>query len=392
MIFHVHYYDKIILLENIDGIITELSMEQYELLKLFNKGYDNESVIKTLLSNETLSKEQVKLLNDNINGFRSICENQDLFLDDNFTETGETGKYYPRVLNLELTDKCNFYCGHCYKEAKIQNKVFLSEKILDKLYSEYAGKIAVLHLTGGEPLLYPKLDKYVRKLSEKFCINITTNGSLVHTWSEEMISKVNNFQISLYGYDEESYEYVTKTKGSFKKVIQTMDRLNELGKFFTIGITLNKVVCDNIEKYITLLKKYNVSKIIFSLAANVGRGKEVSFWNITNGDLEHLVSYMRQNATLKSNYESLSLDDEESTECNENDCTAGRSQITVSEKGKLIYCNVLDHDFFSMGSFEQLEKHVQKGLEVGIFHKKINEYRTCQDCKNHICPLINSNK
>ena len=78
MIFHVHYYDKIILLENIDGIITELSMEQYELLKLFNKGYDNESVIKTLLSNETLSKEQVKLLNDNINGFRSICENQDL--------------------------------------------------------------------------------------------------------------------------------------------------------------------------------------------------------------------------------------------------------------------------------------------------------------------------
>ncbi|MFM1583630.1 hypothetical protein [Helcococcus ovis] len=39
--------------------------------------------------------------------------------------TGEYNKFYPRVLNIELCDYCNFYCGHCYKNAHRKNKQFL---------------------------------------------------------------------------------------------------------------------------------------------------------------------------------------------------------------------------------------------------------------------------
>lgn len=38
---------------------------------------------------------------------------------------GEVGKFYPRKIVIELTNKCHLQCIHCFKEAGPINRNFL---------------------------------------------------------------------------------------------------------------------------------------------------------------------------------------------------------------------------------------------------------------------------
>ena len=109
--------------------------------------------------------------------------------------TGELNKFYPRVLNIELTNYCNLYCGHCYKDAGNKNNIFLEFEIIKLICEKYKGKIQVINLTGGEPLSHPKINEIIDILyAAGFNINITTNGTLYEK-IKERIDKINNFQI-----------------------------------------------------------------------------------------------------------------------------------------------------------------------------------------------------
>ena len=68
-------------------------------------------------------------------------------------------------LFVELTDKCNLICKHCYGDFKLENQHTLSLEALDNLI-EQAVKLNVYQfdLTDGEPLLYKDLEYLLSKL------------------------------------------------------------------------------------------------------------------------------------------------------------------------------------------------------------------------------------
>ena len=76
---------------------------------------------------------------------------------------------------VEITNNCNLKCDFCIKNSR-ENK-FMSlvdfNIILEKLetYTNYL----YFHVL-GEPLLHPKINEFINIASNKFNINITTNG------------------------------------------------------------------------------------------------------------------------------------------------------------------------------------------------------------------------
>lgn len=90
------------------------------------------------------------------------------------------------VINIHITNKCNYRCTHCFgKFSKTKKELDFEEacKVIDNI-AQYFSKQGITHgrinLAGGEPLLCPFLDdliKYIYDCGIK--VSIITNGSLL---------------------------------------------------------------------------------------------------------------------------------------------------------------------------------------------------------------------
>jgi len=79
---------------------------------------------------------------------------------------------------LEITNNCNLNCSFCIKNKRKPKYMSFDEFkiILEKL--EKHTKFLYFHIL-GEPLLHPNINEYIDYASNKFNINITTNGYLI---------------------------------------------------------------------------------------------------------------------------------------------------------------------------------------------------------------------
>lgn len=133
----------------------------------------------------------------------------------------------PCMLIIELTYKCNFNCVHCYipeKDREISGELTF-EEIKDIL--DQAGELGVYHLclTGGEPFLRKDISDIIHYARKKgFFITLKTNGSFITEEAATRLAeeKVNKIELSIYAFDEKGYETVTKSKGSFEKIINAI--------------------------------------------------------------------------------------------------------------------------------------------------------------------------
>lgn len=126
-------------------------------------------------------------------------------------------------VSYEITETCNYRCGHCYLGPKKQNSLSLDEKKKIIELMEKSGCLW-LQITGGEPLLDKDfIEVYKFAYSLGLLITLSTNGSLL---SDERISFVikkyppYRLTISSYGATANSYEALTRTPKSFERFME----------------------------------------------------------------------------------------------------------------------------------------------------------------------------
>lgn len=145
---------------------------------------------------------------------------------------------YERKLDfawIELTNRCNLKCIHCYNEHAECSKAIISLEdfkwVVDQLCSLCIEKI---QLIGGEPFLIGKdaLFKMMDYLSVKVKgFELFTNGTIAteEDW-REIRDRYPNISIatSLHSYLESEHEKVTQVKCSFRKSEDTIKLLKSL--------------------------------------------------------------------------------------------------------------------------------------------------------------------
>ena len=158
---------------------------------------------------------------------------------------------YPNQFHIELTQKCNLNCLHCFANASsCQTKEMVYEDVV--LVYEKMKELGMIYanLSGGEPTLnkdFFKIIDYVVKQPFETCL--LTNGLL---WDEIMIEKICSIdknrdlmiQISLDG----PYEVMAKerllTLNQYEKILDTIKRFKE--KECKVGclIVINSLTAD----------------------------------------------------------------------------------------------------------------------------------------------------
>jgi organic radical activating enzyme len=92
-----------------------------------------------------------------------------------------------------LTDVCNYKCSYCFPGSNNGNYRFPKNndtviKNFQRLLDEYKSKLGKtkfnIHLTGGEPTLWPGITKFCEELKKSHDVEITliTNGSRTLEW------------------------------------------------------------------------------------------------------------------------------------------------------------------------------------------------------------------
>lgn len=128
---------------------------------------------------------------------------------------------YLSYLEFHVADHCNLNCKFCtHYSPLVKEPVFTDyaefERGIRQL-KKYVYDIGVIRILGGEPLLNPELDKFIRLVRSLYpaaIIDVVTNGLLVEKISEELIETMREcvafFHISLYKPMQDKIKQVEK--------------------------------------------------------------------------------------------------------------------------------------------------------------------------------------
>ena len=125
-------------------------------------------------------------------------------------------------LRLSLTGRCNFKCSYCYTPETPKSAV--SSDFLIRLVSLFAQQgVSKVRLTGGEPLIHPKIIQIAHAIKKVPQINhlaITTNGLLLTRLLPDLLSSgLDSMNLSLDSLVPGKFAFISKVDG-FSKVWQ----------------------------------------------------------------------------------------------------------------------------------------------------------------------------
>jgi len=165
-------------------------------------------------------------------------------------------KHIPIGGGIDLTSRCNLKCVHCYIKDKPKNELSYDEviRILDELAE--AGCLWLL-ITGGEPLSRKDFkDIYIYAKKKGFIITLFTNATLITEELADTFAELPPMavEVSLYGATPETYEKVTRIKGSHERCLQGIEMLLQRGtsvRLKSMILTLNYHELEDMMKYAT---------------------------------------------------------------------------------------------------------------------------------------------
>jgi radical SAM protein with 4Fe4S-binding SPASM domain len=136
-------------------------------------------------------------------------------------------------LDMELTERCNNNCMHCYINLPANDpsqKRELSTDEVKEILAEAAtlGALSV-RFTGGEPLIRDDFQEvYTFARTRGLRVLLFTNACLITPELADLFSRIpplEKIEVTVYGLTRESYEGVTRVKGSYDQFRRGVDLL-----------------------------------------------------------------------------------------------------------------------------------------------------------------------
>lgn len=180
---------------------------------------------------------------------------------------------------LEVTQKCNLTCQHCYVSSGPDLPLFGRMRPSDWVNTIVeAGKLGCksLQFIGGEPLLYPKIDELIQAAKDNGfeLIEVFTNGTPITRHLAENFSRWNvQVACSMYSADSRIHDTITQKSGSFDRTISALKILAELNVPVRVGFIEMETNRGEFEGAKALLAGMGINRIGHDFIREFGRGQ-----------------------------------------------------------------------------------------------------------------------
>lgn len=152
----------------------------------------------------------------------------------------------PAGVHLQVADRCNHACQHCYQIQGRKGEMTLQElkTVLDDLA---ASGVVLLNVSGGEATLRPDLLDILRYARAKgFAIRLFTNG---YTMTPEMARELHKIgllgvDVSIYSDNPAEHDEVTRVPGSHERTVAGIRAMVAEGLRVHLKVPTTRVALD----------------------------------------------------------------------------------------------------------------------------------------------------
>jgi cyclic pyranopterin phosphate synthase len=214
-----------------------------------------------------------------------------------------------RNLRISLTSACNYACTYCVPNGKrliaAQDELSANAMARGVAYLIEAAGIERLRITGGEPLVSPKLESFMGQVGQMGLadISLTTNGQLLARKLPLLIdANIRRLNVSLDTLDPVAFRTIARG-GDLVTVLDGMTQASAAG----IKIKVNMVP----------LRGANLDQVMPMLDYCLERGYELRFIELmrmghlasdSNGFVQQFVSLQQLLTLIGEQYEYLQAD------------------------------------------------------------------------------------
>lgn len=200
---------------------------------------------------------------------------------------------------LQITEKCNLTCRHCFLDSSTKGKTISLYDIENVIWPQLkALKVISLTITGGEPFVHPNIEDVVKFLSTVVdSVTICTNATIITETQMELFSSLGNikFNVSLDSFSKNGYESFRRG-GKFIKVINNIKLISQYKLLNGILVTPNQY--SQVEEYKDLIgfsKALGAKYVLMNPIAKMGRGENsAEHLNFNNDCLKTLSTYIEE--------------------------------------------------------------------------------------------------
>ena len=175
-----------------------------------------------------------------------------------------------RYLELQITDRCNLRCGHCYiGDGKSANNELSVDRIRHILreFEDMQG-LRVL-ITGGEPLCHRKFEEINESLSEFLMRKVLFTNGLLLTGSRLRKLNVDEIQVSVDGL-EYAHDSL-RGKGAFRAAIGAARKALDSGFEVSVATMVHPANLGDFDKMERLFKEMGIKDWTVDVPCLTGR-------------------------------------------------------------------------------------------------------------------------
>lgn len=314
--------------------------------------------------------------------------------------TGKKGYEIPMEILLEITNRCNLKCIHCYKEAGYnkQDDIDISN-ILPKL-EYFKGHIHSLQISGGEPMSHRNFFDILEYCTSFFPTSLTTTATMINKHNAHRFTQVDNVQVSVYAATQKEHDQITLVTGSFNKTVRGLQELMKKDNNVTVSSIITMGNYRNIESIIKLAIDIGVQGVKFGELSRYGRGINLGEeWELDKRLDDYITKLIaelgekyKDKIVIENYYDDL-LDSKFDQNHKGFSCGAGNLSWTVSEFGNIKPCVFLPEDKFKTGNiFTDDMDMLFKKNHIRNLHSNIVEWEKSLNHQNvsakQICPVM----
>lgn len=184
------------------------------------------------------------------------------------------------IVVWNITRTCNLRCIHCYADSHAQQ--YPGEltweqccAVIDDL-ADYRAN--ALLLSGGEPLLHPRLPQILERAAGKgLKVTISTNGTKITPSYAKLFKElgVAYVGISLDGIGA-VHDQFRGVPGAFEKAILGFKHCEEAGQKTGLRLTLTRNNVQCMEQILDFIERENIKRVCFYHLVPTGRGVDVA--------------------------------------------------------------------------------------------------------------------
>jgi len=267
---------------------------------------------------------------------------------------------------IHLSNSCNLECEYCWTNSSPSGREFISYDSIIRFVDEVRCLgLTRISLSGGEPLMHPKVDLIISELlSRGLLVDITTNGTLLPA-IKRVFSNISRdqrdnikFRVSIDGPKKLSEKY--RGSDTYDKSISSLVWLKEnLGNVFVNSVVPVSIDLQEWVLFVKELHKIGVSQVALISLSPRGRGEVLSdeFVKIHRNILDIEAEILKQrvnNFIFKWDY-----------------LTVSHGYLIVEHNGDILLPAIQDLDDISVGNIELVDSY-NLAIKLKSHRKRLN--------------------